>query len=289
MVRTVVTVVRHLRARPRVFLPAARAGLGRALGHREHSGWAAVRSSSRSCVRNFPLVVGRGDPLGPVLKAGTSTASGSWWRLVVAFLAAAGAPGAASARSGRFRAYAIVMGADGVVRIVGGAAVGTGVTHVGPKFAMRCRRCPRSTSPPGAARKPPVAEWRGPPNLGWLLIGSVSPGCSTPAVIPGWLAKPADRQHVTGSARGAARPPSRCSCSGGAGRTAAVQPTGRRRQPHRTRAGLPACSLVAVVHHRHARGAAAVVALRLSRRRTQSTIMIRLRQRLYMVAGVGGA
>jgi O-antigen/teichoic acid export membrane protein len=108
------------------------------------------------------------------------------WVMVVALIAAFAAYGPAHmargvcSGSGRFREYALIMGSDGIVRIVLCIILAVvGVTAVGaygfaialaPLFAVgwvKYRGGLRTD--PG-----PPAEWREvTPNLGWLLVGSV--------------------------------------------------------------------------------------------------------------------
>ena len=106
--------------------------------------------------------------------------------MVVALVAAFAAYGPAHmargvcSGSGRFRDYAIVLGSDGVVRIVLCVALAVvGVTATGayglaiaisPLFAVAYvyRRGALDTDP-----GPPAAWSEVTPNLGWLLVGSV--------------------------------------------------------------------------------------------------------------------
>lgn len=196
---------------PGFFLPLEQE-LGRALGHRRALGLGGrpvVVKVVRLGVALGTLVAVAVIALGPVLKA--EYFHGEWIlvaALVVAFLSYSPAHLARGicSGSGRFRAYAIVMGADGVVRIVVCVLLwALGVTHVGAyAFAIALSPLPGAiyVAARGSLRTEPgpVAEWREvTPNLGWLLIGSVFAAglLNAGPVILGWLAKPADRQHVT--------------------------------------------------------------------------------------------
>ena len=115
----------------------------------------------------------------------TSYFDGDWFMVVALIAAFAAYAPAHMARgvcsgTGRFRDYAIVLGSDGIVRILLCVALAVvGVTAVGaygmaiaisPLFAVAYvyRRGALRTEPG------PPAEWSEvTPNLGWLLVGSV--------------------------------------------------------------------------------------------------------------------
>lgn len=170
---------------PGFFLPLEQE-LGRALSYRR-----AAREGSRPVVRK---VVGLGAALvaivtlailaiSPVLA--TSYFGGDWFMVVALVAAFAAYAPAHLARgvcsgSGRFTEYAIILGSDGVVRILLCIALAVvGVTAAGaygmaiavsPLFAVAYvyRRGALRTEPG------PPAEWSEvTPNLGWLLLGSV--------------------------------------------------------------------------------------------------------------------
>ena len=106
--------------------------------------------------------------------------------------------------TGRFHAYAVVMGADGVVRIILCVALAVvGVTPPAPTaWPSQCRRCRRRLrrSSRSCAPTGPPAEWgEVTPNLGWLLLGSV---CAADLVNAGpvaanLLAAPSEEALVT--------------------------------------------------------------------------------------------
>ena len=170
---------------PGFFLPLEQE-LGRAISHRR-----ALGEGSKPVVRKVVLL---GITLAVIvvaviLAAGDTIVEhyfdGDWVMLaalVVAFASYAPAHlarGIASG-SGRFRAYAIVMGADGVVRI----ALCTALALLGAKsagaFGFAVALAPLAGVAYVAARKDlqtepgPPAEWSEvTPNLGWLLLGSV--------------------------------------------------------------------------------------------------------------------
>ena len=170
---------------PGFFLPLEQE-LGRALSHRR-----ATEQGGRPVVRK---VVGLGAVLMGVVTIAilavspliaSSLFDGDWF-MVVALVAAIAAYGPAHmargvcSGSGRFRDYAIVLGSDGVVRIVLCVALAVvGVTATGayglaiaisPLFAVAYvyRRGALDTDP-----GPPAAWSEVTPNLGWLLVGSV--------------------------------------------------------------------------------------------------------------------
>lgn len=170
---------------PGFFLPLEQE-LGRALSHRR-----AVGEGGRPVVRR---VVGLGGilvavvtlcilALSPLIAA--SYFDGDWFMVVALIAAFAAYAPAHMARgvcsgSGRFREYAVIMGSDGIVRIllcvvlavIGVSAVGAyGLAiAISPLFAVAYvyqRRGLRTD--PG----PPAELREVTPNLGWLLIGSV--------------------------------------------------------------------------------------------------------------------
>ncbi len=170
---------------PGFFLPLEQE-LGRALSYRR-----AAKDGSRPVVRK---VVGLGGVLVAVVTLAILAISpllansyfGGDWFMVVALVAAFAAYAPAHlargvcSGSGRFTEYAIILGSDGVVRIVLCVALAVvGVTAAGayglaiavsPLFAVAYvyRRGGLRTEPG------PPAEWSEvTPNLGWLLLGSV--------------------------------------------------------------------------------------------------------------------
>ena len=170
---------------PGFFLPLEQE-LGRALSHRR-----AIGQGGRPVVRR---VVGLGGYLVVAVTIGvlvlspliaTSYFDGDWFMVIALIAAFAAYAPAHMARgvcsgSGRFRDYAIVLGSDGIVRIVLCIVLAViGVTAVGaygmaiaisPLFAVAYvyRRGALRTDPGPAAQWSEVT-----PNLGWLLVGSV--------------------------------------------------------------------------------------------------------------------
>lgn len=170
---------------PGFFLPLEQE-LGRAIGHRR-----AMRQGGKPVVSKVSrLGLALGAAVVVVLLAGGTFLAGEYfdddWVMVAALIVAFAcyapahlARGICSG-SGRFRPYAIIMGADGVVRLavcavllaVGVEAVGAyafvvalspllGIGYVASRGALRTE--------PG-----PEASWKEvTPNLGWLLLGSV--------------------------------------------------------------------------------------------------------------------
>jgi O-antigen/teichoic acid export membrane protein len=170
---------------PGFFLPLEQE-LGRALSHRR-----AIGQGGRPVVRK---VVGLGGYLVAAVTLGvlvlspliaTNYFDGDWFMVIALIAAFAAYAPAHMARgvcsgSGRFRDYAIVLGSDGIVRIVLCIALAAvGITAVGaygmaiaisPLFAVAYvyRRGALRTDPG------PEAQWSEvTPNLGWLLVGSV--------------------------------------------------------------------------------------------------------------------
>ncbi|MGE5211340.1 MAG: hypothetical protein ACM3MM_08735 [Acidobacteriota bacterium] len=170
---------------PGFFLPLEQE-LGRALSHRR-----AIGEGGRPVVRK---VVGLGGILVAIVTLcilalspliATSYFDGDWFMVVALIAAFAAYAPAHMARgvcsgSGRFREYAVIMGSDGIVRIVLCVALAVvGVTAVGayglaiaisPLFAVAYvyQRKGLRTDP-----GPPAELREVTPNLGWLLIGSV--------------------------------------------------------------------------------------------------------------------
>jgi O-antigen/teichoic acid export membrane protein len=170
---------------PGFFLPLEQE-LGRALSHRR-----AIGDGGRPVVHK---VVGLGGILVAVVTLcilalspliATSYFDGDWFMVVALIAAFAAYAPAHMARgvcsgSGRFHEYAVIMGSDGIVRIVLCVALAAvGVTAVGaygmaiaisPLFAVAYvyQRKGLHTDP-----GPPAELREVTPNLGWLLIGSV--------------------------------------------------------------------------------------------------------------------
>lgn len=170
---------------PGFFLPLEQE-LGRALSHRR-----AIGDGGRPVVRR---VVGLGGVLVAIVTLcilalspliATSYFDGNWFMVVALIAAFAAYAPAHMARgvcsgSGRFREYAVIMGSDGIVRIVLCIVLAVvGVTAVGayglaiaisPLFAVAYvyQRKGLRTDP-----GPPAELREVTPNLGWLLIGSV--------------------------------------------------------------------------------------------------------------------
>jgi O-antigen/teichoic acid export membrane protein len=170
---------------PGFFLPLEQE-LGRALSHRR-----AIGEGGRPVVRK---VVGLGGILVAIVTLcilalspliATSYFDGDWFMVVALIAAFAAYAPAHMARgvcsgSGRFREYAVIMGSDGIVRIVLCVALAVvGVSAVGayglaiaisPLFAVAYvyQRKGLRTDP-----GPPAELREVTPNLGWLLIGSV--------------------------------------------------------------------------------------------------------------------
>jgi O-antigen/teichoic acid export membrane protein len=170
---------------PGFFLPLEQE-LGRALSHRR-----AIGDGGRPVVRK---VVGLGGILVAIVTLcilalspliATSYFNGNWFMVVALIAAFAAYAPAHMARgvcsgSGRFREYALIMGSDGIVRIVlcvvlaviGVSAVGAyGLAiAISPLFAVAYvyQRKGLRTDP-----GPPADLREVTPNLGWLLIGSV--------------------------------------------------------------------------------------------------------------------
>ena len=170
---------------PGFFLPLEQE-LGRALAHRR-----AIGQGGKPVLRKVLLI---GAILLTLVVAVTLALSpwitehyfdGNWVMLFALVLAFASYAPAHLARgiasgNGRFRAYAIVMGADGVVRIVLCLVfAGVGIEGIGP-YGLLVATSPLIGVAWVASRgelrtqEGPPAEWAEvTPNLGWLLLGSV--------------------------------------------------------------------------------------------------------------------
>ncbi len=170
---------------PGFFLPLEQE-LGRALSARTAAGVGGLPVVRRVLTLGIGLAVAVIAAIavvsGPLT---THYFSGRWSLLLALVLCFAAYASAHIARgvasgTGRFRDYAIVLGADGVVRLVACLALWqAGVTSVGwygliiaiaplPGVIWVWRRGALRTEPG------PPAEWREvTPNLGWLLLGSV--------------------------------------------------------------------------------------------------------------------
>jgi O-antigen/teichoic acid export membrane protein len=196
---------------PGFFLPLEQE-LGRALSHRR-----AIGDGGKPVVRK---VVGLGGVLVAVVTLVILAASpliassyfdGDWFMLVALVAAFAAYAPAHMARgicsgSGRFTEYAVVLGSDGIVRIVLCVLLAVvGITAAGaygmaiaisPLFAVAyVYRRGALRSDPG-----PEAEWSEvTPNLGWLLLGSVAAAALLNAgpITASILADPEDSALVT--------------------------------------------------------------------------------------------
>ncbi len=170
---------------PGFFLPLEQE-LGRALAHRR-----AIGQGGTPVVRKVLLIAAVLVTLVVVTTLAFSPwitkhyFDGNWvmlFALVLAFVSYAPAHlarGVASG-SGRFRAYAIVMGADGVVRIVLCLVfAGVGIGGIGP-YGLLVATSPligvlwvASRGQLKTSDGPPAPWSEVTPNLGWLLLGSV--------------------------------------------------------------------------------------------------------------------
>jgi O-antigen/teichoic acid export membrane protein len=170
---------------PGIFLPLEQE-LGRALSQRR-----ALGEGGRPVVARVAVL---GVTLGAIVVILVLLASpiitsnyfeGDGWMLAALLVAFASYAPAHFSRGisggmGRFRAYAVVMGADGVVRIILCVALAViGVTAAGP-YGFAVALSPLAGVAWVASRgqlrtEPgPVAEWQEvTPNLGWLLLGSI--------------------------------------------------------------------------------------------------------------------
>ncbi|HAN36008.1 MAG: hypothetical protein GYA65_02060 [Actinobacteria bacterium] len=170
---------------PGFFLPLEQE-LGRAISHRR-----AIGQGARPVVRKV-VVLGAGLAalvVAVILAAGPAITNsyfdGDWVMLVALVIAFASyapvhlARGIASG-SGRFRAYAVVMGADGAVRVILCVLLAVvGAKTVGP-YGMAVALAPLAgffyVLGRGELRTddgPPATWHEVTPNLGWLLLGSV--------------------------------------------------------------------------------------------------------------------
>lgn len=170
---------------PGFFLPLEQE-LGRAISHRR-----AIGQGARPVVRKVVLL-GAGLASAVVLVvlgAGTAITNsyfdGDWVLLVALVVAFASyapvhlARGIASG-SGRFRAYAVVMGADGAVRVVLCIILAVVGIKTAGAYGLAVALAPLAGFLFVAARGQlrtedgPPASWKEvTPNLGWLLLGSV--------------------------------------------------------------------------------------------------------------------
>ncbi len=170
---------------PGFFLPLEQE-LGRAIAHRRAIGQGARPVITKVVTLGAVLV---GVVVLAIVVASPLIANnyfdGDWWMVLALIAAFAGYAPAHLARgicsgSGRFRDYAIIMGSDGVVRIILCVALAiVGIEAAGaygmaiaaaPLFAVGfVQRRGGLSSEPG-----PPAEWSEvTPNLGWLLLGSI--------------------------------------------------------------------------------------------------------------------
>jgi O-antigen/teichoic acid export membrane protein len=196
---------------PGFFLPLEQE-LGRALSHRraiEQGGQPVVQKVVRLGAILVALVTIVIILLSPIIAS--SYFDGDWF-MVIALICAFAAYGPAhmtrgiSSGTGRFNDYGIVLGADGVVRIILCIALAVvGVTAAGaygmaiaisPLFAVAyiARRGALRTDPG------PPAEWNEvTPNLGWLLLGSVCAATLLNAgpITASLLAEPDEEALVT--------------------------------------------------------------------------------------------
>ena len=153
--------------------------------------------------------------------------NGDWVMVVALVVAFAAYTPAHIARgmcsgSGRFRAYAVVMGTDGIVRIV--LCLLLAAIGVNADGSVRLRRRPRPTGGRGLrllqghlrTEPGPEAAWSEvTPNLGWLLLGSVFAASLLNAGPIATTCSPtrATRPRSPSSPTACSSPASRCSCS----------------------------------------------------------------------------
>ena len=170
---------------PGFFLPLEQE-LGRAISHRR-----AIGQGARPVVRKVVLLgAGLASAVVLVVLGAGSAITNSYfdgdWVLLVALVVAFAsyapvhlARGIASG-SGRFRAYAVVMGADGAVRVVLCIILAVVGIKTAGAYGLAVALAPLAGFLFVAARGQlrtedgPPASWREvTPNLGWLLLGSV--------------------------------------------------------------------------------------------------------------------
>ena len=170
---------------PGFFLPLEQE-LGRAISHRR-----AIGQGARPVVRKVVLLgAGLASAVVLVVLGAGSAITNSYfdgdWVLLVALLVAFAsyapvhlARGIASG-SGRFRAYAVVMGADGAVRVVLCIILAVVGIKTAGAYGLAVALAPLAGFLFVAARGQlrtedgPPASWKEvTPNLGWLLLGSV--------------------------------------------------------------------------------------------------------------------
>lgn len=196
---------------PGFFLPLEQE-LGRALSHRravDQGGRPVVAKVVRIGVTLVVVVTLAILALSPLIAS--NYFDGDWFMVIALIAAFAAYAPAHMARgvcsgSGRFTEYAVIMGSDGVVRIVlcvllaiigisAAGAYGMAVA-ISPLFAVAY------VYHRGALRTEagPAAEWREvTPNLGWLLLGSVCAAALLNAgpITASVLATPSEKTLVT--------------------------------------------------------------------------------------------
>ncbi len=170
---------------PGFFLPLEQE-LGRAVSHRR-----AIGQGSRPVVRKVMLLgIGLATAVVAIVLATSGIIThayfdGDWVLLIALVIAFASyapvhlARGVASG-SGRFRAYAVVMGADGAVRVVLCIALAVFSVKSAGAYGMAVALAPLFgffyvyLHGDLATEDGPPADWKEvTPNLGWLLLGSV--------------------------------------------------------------------------------------------------------------------
>jgi len=196
---------------PGFFLPVEQE-LARALSHRR-----ALGAGGRPLLNKIMLLCGGIAVVVAVIVLAISPQlnkeffRGEWTMIIALLIAFAAYAPAHIARgiasgNGRFKAYGLVMGGDGVVRIalcLGLAALGT--KSVGP-YGMAIALSPLPAvmwvawrgdlrTEPG-----PAATWKEvTPNLGWLLLGSVFAAGLVNAgpLVASFLSEPSEKEQVT--------------------------------------------------------------------------------------------
>jgi O-antigen/teichoic acid export membrane protein len=173
---------------PGFFLPLEQE-LGRAVSHRRarsEGGAPVMRRVVRLGVAITVLVVVTILALSPLITS--NYFDGNWWMLVALTLAFASYAPAHLARgicsgSGRFRYYALIIGSDGVIRIVACVAFWLAGIHNPAPYALAVALSPLVAVIAIGARGglrleegPPAAWNEVTQNLGWLLVGSVLAG-----------------------------------------------------------------------------------------------------------------